>query len=188
MTERLDILARQAQEQHAYSHAIDAIARTLDSVTHQPSRSLESQPARTLDNTDEAHDAAALALLRNLDIRLPTRGPDANDTAETLRSVLADRQSNVAKLRASTQRSVEESLARTLKAADGDLQCLTGALYAYTPFATPHLADMEVEGRLADLGTRTAGVAKEVGGLDGGRIADEARAKLSALLVDGEGR
>lgn len=126
---------------------------------------------------------SALEVLGYYGIRLPTEaGADPDAVSQALQSAVSDRQSRLQDLSKSTELSLAAQVAESVNSADGELQTLMGALHAYSPYSTVHLADSRVKQRLEHLDHDIEKLGDGIKRLDVDRLAKAEQARLSAAL------
>lgn len=130
----------------------------------------------------EAKDPA-LEILGHYGIRLPTEsGTDPEAVSQALRSAVLERQSRLHDLSKSTELSMAAQVAESVDSADAEFQTLLGALHAYSPYSTVHLADSKVKQRLEDLDHEIEKLGDGIKRLDIDRLTKAEQARLSAAL------
>jgi phenylalanyl-tRNA synthetase beta subunit len=125
----------------------------------------------------------ALEILGYYGIRIPTEsGTDPEAVSQALRSAVLERQSRLQGLSKSTESSIAAQVAESVNSADGELQTLMGAVFAYTPYSTVHLADSKVKQRLEHLDHDIEKLGDGIKRLDVNRLAKAEQERLSAAL------
>jgi hypothetical protein len=126
----------------------------------------------------------ALEILGHYGIRIPADSATAPEAvSQALRSAVLERQSRLQDLSKSTESSITAQVAEAINLADGELQTLLGALYAYSPYSTVHLADSKVKQRLEHLDHEIESLGDGIKRLDVDRLAKAEQERLSAALA-----
>ena len=195
LAQKTEDLASCTQDALAYTSAItqvsDALVKTLPPPTIPPSR-LDRKPsnrgASPIKSTNpilhrQGAKDPAVEILGYYGIRLPAEsGTDHDAVSQVLRSAILERQSRLQDLSKSTELSLAAQVAESINLADGELQTLMGALYAYSPYTTVHLADNQVKQRLEHLDHDIENLGDGIKRLDVDRLAKAEQARLSAAL------
>ncbi|KAI4751955.1 hypothetical protein E4T52_06960 [Aureobasidium sp. EXF-3400] len=195
LAQKTEDLASCTQEALAYTSAItqvsDALTKTLPPPTQPPSR-LDRKPSTRGPSPTKAMNPIlhrqgakdpALEILGYYGIRIPTEsGTDPEAVSQALRSAVLERQSRLQGLSKSTESSIAAQVAESVNSADGELQTLMGALFAYTPYSTVHLADSKVKQRLEHLDHDIEKLGDGIKRLDVNRLAKAEQERLSAAL------
>jgi hypothetical protein len=175
----------------AISQVSDALVETLPPPTQPPSRldrkssTRGHSPKKTIDPILHRQGAKdpALEMLGYHGIRIPVdSGTDPETVSQALLSAVLERQSRLQDLQKSTESSIAAQVAESINIADGDLQTLLGALYAYSPHTTVHLADSKVKQRLQYLDHEIERLGDDIKRLDVDRLAEAEQRRLSAAL------
>lgn len=125
----------------------------------------------------------ALEILGHYGIRLPVDSEtDPEAVSQALHSAMLERRSRLEDLQTSTESSIAAQVAESINMADGDLQNLLGALYAYSPHTTVHLADNKAKHRLEHLDHEIEKLGDGIKRLDVDRLAEAEQRRLSAAL------
>jgi hypothetical protein len=125
----------------------------------------------------------ALEILGHYGIRFQAdSATDPKAVSQALRSAVFERQSRLQDLSRSTELSITAQVAEAISLADGELQTLMGALYAYSPYSTVHLADSKVKQRLEHLDHEIESLGDGIKRLDVDRLAKAEQQRLSAAL------
>ncbi|KAG9701201.1 hypothetical protein KCU95_g10620, partial [Aureobasidium melanogenum] len=188
-------LALCTQDALAYTSAIsqvsDALTETLPPPTQPPSRldrkpsTRDPSPKKTMNPILHRQGAKdpALEMLGYHGIRIPVEsGTDPEAVSQALHSAVLERQSRLQDLQKSTESSIAAQVAESINIADGDLQTLLGALYAYSPYTTVHLADSKAKLRLEHLDHEIERLGDGIRRLDVDRLAEAEQRRLSAAL------
>ncbi|KAG9694454.1 hypothetical protein KCU95_g5631, partial [Aureobasidium melanogenum] len=195
LARKTEDLALCTQDALAYTTAIsqvsDVLAETLPPPTQPPSR-LDRKPStrgpspqKTMNPILHRQGAKdpALEMLGYHSIRIPTEsGTDSESVSQALHSAVLERQSRLQDLQKSTESSIAAQVAESINNADGDLQTLLGALYAYSPHSTVHLADSKVKKRLEYLDHEIERLGDGIKRLDVDQLAEVEQKRLSAAL------
>lgn len=195
LAHKTEDLASCTQDALAYTSAIgqvsDALAETLPPTTQPPSR-LDRKPSiRGLSPKKSMNSIlhrrgtqdSALEILGHHGIRLSVNsGTDPMAVSQALHTAVIERQSRLQILQKSTESSIAAQVAESINIADGDLQTLLGALYAYSPHTTVHLADSKVKQRLEHLDHEIERLGDSIKKLDVDRLAEAEQKRLSAAL------
>jgi hypothetical protein len=195
LAQRTEDLASCTQDALAYNSAItqvsDALAKTLPPPTQPPTR-LDRKPStrgpsptkvmNPILHRQGAKDPA-LEILGHYGIRFQAdSATDPKAVSQALRSAVFERQSRLQDLSRSTELSITAQVAEAISLADGELQTLMGALYAYSPYSTVHLADSKVKQRLEHLDHEIESLGDGIKRLDVDRLAKAEQQRLSAAL------
>ena len=195
LAQKTEDLASCTQDALAYTSAItqvsDALARTLPPPTNPASRFDRKTSARgpspikatnPILHRQGAKDPA-LEILGYYGIRIPTEsGTDPEAVSQALRSAVLERQSRLRDLSKSTELSIAAQVAESINTAEEELQNLMGALNAYSPYSTVHLADSKVKQRLEHLDHDIEELGDGIKRLDVDRLAKAEHDRLSAAL------
>lgn len=195
LAQKTEELASCTQDALAYTSAItqvsDALNKTLPPPTQPPSR-LDRKPSTRGPSPTKAMNPIlhrqgakdpALEILGYYGIRIPTEsGTDPEVVSQALRSAVLERQSRLRDLSKSTELSIAAQVAESINLADGELQTLMEALYAYSPYSTVHLADSKVKQRLEHLDHDIEKLGNGIKRLDVDRLAKAEQTRLSAAL------
>jgi hypothetical protein len=132
----------------------------------------------------QAPKDAALELLTYHGIRIPTdtHPTDTQTVTSILHSAIKDRHSRLQDLQTSTQQSISTQVAESVDFADGALQDLMGALYAYSPYTTVNLTHSNVTERLASLDHDIESLGEGIKRLHLGRLAEVEERRLTSAL------
>jgi hypothetical protein len=126
----------------------------------------------------------ALEILGHYGIRVQAESAtDPEAVSQALRSVVLERQSRLQDLSKSTESSITAQVAEAIDLADGEMQTLMGALYAYSHYSTVHLADSQVKQRLEHLDHDIEKLGDGIKRLDVDRLAKAEQERLSAALA-----
>lgn len=195
LAQKTEDLASCTQDAFAYTSAIsqvsDALAETLPPPTQPPSR-LDRKPStrgpspkkttNPILHRQGAKDPA-LEILGHHGIRIPVEsGTDPEAVSQALHSAVLERQSRLQDLQKSTEVSIAAQVAESINIADGDLQTLLGALYAYSPHTTVHLADGKAKQRLEHLDHDIERLGDGIKRLDIDRLTEAEQRRLLAAL------
>lgn len=200
LAHKTEELAPCTQDALAYASAIsqisDALDETLPPPTQPPSR-LDRKPStrgpspkKTMNPILHRQGAKdpALEILGHHGIRMPVEsGTDPEAVSQALHSAVLERQSRLQDLQKSTESSFAAQVADSINIADGDLQTLLGALYAYSPYTTVNLADSKARQRLEHLDHEIERLGDGIKRLDVDRLADAEQRRLSAALGHSSG-
>ncbi|KAH0002553.1 hypothetical protein KCU78_g14303, partial [Aureobasidium melanogenum] len=195
LARKTEDLALCTQDALAYTSAISqvsgALAETFPPPTQPPPR-LDRKPStrgpspqKTMNPILHRQGAKdpALEMLGYHGIRIPVdSGTDPETVSQALLSAVLERQSRLQDLQKSTESSIAAQVAESINIADGDLQTLLGALYAYSPHITVHLADSKVKQRLEHLDREIERLGDGIKRLDVDHLAEAEQRRLSAAL------
>ncbi|KAI4725709.1 hypothetical protein E4T49_06562 [Aureobasidium sp. EXF-10728] len=195
LARKTDDLASCTQDALAYTSAItqvsDALAETLPPQA-QPSSRLDRKPsarapspkklANPILHRQGAKDPV-LEILGHHGLRIsPEAATDPEAVSQALQSAVLERQSRLRDLQTSTELSVAAQVAESVNMADGGLQTLMGALYAYSPYTTVHLGDNKAKQRLEHLDHEIESLGDGIRRLDTERLAEAEQRRLLAAL------
>ncbi|CAD0106086.1 unnamed protein product [Aureobasidium uvarum] len=195
LAQKTDNLASCTQDALAYNSTItrvsDALTETLPPQI-QPQPRLNRKPSarsaspKKLTNPILHRQGAkdpVLEILGHHGIRIPTETTaDPEAVSQALRIAVLERQSRLQDLQMATELSVAAQVAESINMADGELQTLMGALYAYSPYANVHLTDSKVKQRLEHLDHEIESLGDGIKRLDVDRLAEAEQRRLAAAL------
>lgn len=199
MTDSISLLNSDYQELRAYQEATSTIAAALAQATRVPDR---TRPALATNKSSEVSHTGLkppfllraqsfssptspiFEVLRSFDIRLPASSQgDPTKMMLALQRVIAERQSHLNILRTSTQPTISSHLSESLHKAETEVQTLSAALHAYSPFSTINLADPVAMEKLKKLEAKVARAGSLMGNTDTGVLVAAARRRQDTLLA-----
>lgn len=197
MTDRLNKLRERAEDMQAYDAAIGTISQAYSEAcpdsetTRSKAPAIKPETQRTpkglkplkLSRNDPTDPA--IAILRQHDIRFTQElADDPLKLRRHLDEVIKEHKTRVSALSKSTEQTVSREIAESTISANGALQDLVDALYAYSPYGTVNLSDESLTRKLKQLEDDVEGVSKQMTGLDTRRLVAAAKAKQEDLLQD----
>jgi hypothetical protein len=188
-------LASCTQDTLAYTSAVTQVSDAVTKTLPPP-----IQPSSRLDRKSSTRGASPTKAMNPILHRQGTKDPaleilghygiwihaevatNPKTVSQTLQSAVRERQSRLQDLSNSTELSTAAQVAESINLADGELQTLTSALHAYSPYSTVHLTDSKAKQRLEHLDHEIEKLGDGIKRLDVDRLAKAEQARLSAAL------